>query len=278
MILKKLYCLAALGLGVCFICSVSAQDYHWTGNGLDGLWSNAANWDNGVPAPNVVGGIFLDPNANGSVMTIGPGDVESPGTIGNNHPPYGTIFGPEWGATLNIYGSLHYDWYLAPVQNVAANPSTINMYGSSSLSGEGIALGYNWWWNGGPYVNMNMYDNSAVNINFFFWGGHLNLYGGTFTTGGVADGSVDAVSDATRMMNLAGGKLILSGDATTTVNGWISRGVLEGYGVAGAVAIDTITDPGYTIVTGVVPEPSCIALLGVGGLLSAIFLKRRAAV
>jgi hypothetical protein len=149
------------------------------------------------------------------------------------------------------------------------------MYGNSSYTSEGIGLGYNWWWNGGPYVTMNVNDSSSVNINYFFWGGHLNLNGGTFSTGAVNDGNSDQVSDATRLMNIDGGELILTGDQTATVNGWLSRGILEAYGGAGQIVIDTSSIAGKTVVSAVpTPEPTTIALVAVGGLVG-LFLRRR---
>ena len=142
-------------------------------------------------------------------------------------------------------------------------------------TGEGIGLGYNWFFNGAPYVTMNENDNSAVNINYFFWGGHLNLNGGTFSTATVDDGNSDQVSDLTRMMDISGGELIItSGDDTAQVDSWLSRGILEAYGGAGTIKIDTTSVPGETIVSGVeVPEPATIGALTLGG--AAMLLKRR---
>jgi hypothetical protein len=271
--LRRPYYLTALVLGACLVQNAMAwPDTAFTGGAGDGLWSSVGNWSGGmVPgiAPGDTNGSIQLPG--GYTVTIQAGETFTCDNVAN----YATIFGPEWGSTLNIYGNLSWYWYLAPV-GAAGNPSTINLYGNAAVSGEGIGLGYNWWYNGGPYVNMNVYDSSTVNINYFFWGGHLNLYGGTFTTGGVADGTVDAVSDATRLMNLAGGQLVLPGDATSTVNGWVSRGIIQGYGVVGSVAIDTTTNPGYTLVTGVVPEPTSMALLGLGAGVMMLVFRRRA--
>jgi len=125
-----------------------------------------------------------------------------------------------------------------------------------------------------------MYDNSSLTTKYFGWGGHLNLYGGTVTIQtAVLAGTPTAgawgspiVTDATRLMDIAGGKLVLAGDATASVNDWISRGILEGYGVVGNVNIDILSDPGFTIVTGV-PEPATAGLLALGAL--TLVLRRR---
>jgi hypothetical protein len=53
----------------------------------------------------------------------------------------------------------------------------------------------------------------------------------------------------------------------------IARGVLEGYGAAGNVNIDILSDPGFTVITAV-PEPATPGLMALGGL-AGIFLRRR---
>ena len=83
-----------------------------------------------------------------------------------------------------------------------------------------------------------------------YWGGHVNLYGGILSiASGLTVETVDAVSDATRSMNLAGGELLLPGSFTGTVNNWISRGILLAYGKAqdtSDIIIDETFIPGRT--------------------------------
>lgn len=249
--------------------SACAADFHWTGTAGDGKWTTPTNWDLGSPPTSAADGTFLSPVASLPItVAIDAGETVDVG-LGTS---FGTIFGPEWGSTLNIAGTLNYKWYLAPI-GAAGNPSNINMTGNAHLSGEGIGLGYNWWFNGAPYVNFNMYDNSSVNINFLFFGGHLNLTGGTFTTGGVLADNSDQVSDLTRRMDITGGKFVLTnGDQTALIQNWIGRGILVGYGGSGSIAIDTTSVPGQTIVTAVVPEP---AMLGIFAITAPLVLRRR---
>ena len=193
--LKKLCYVTAAVMAVCLVQNSPAQDDHWAYGGVNTYWNNANNWlFNGstaeVPpsgAANFIGNVFLDFANGDGVYTLTAGDVESPGV-----PPPGsteefnTIFGPEWGTTFNIYGTLTYDWMWAPVQNYWPNGRTmINMYNGSSVScvgasgngGAGLGLGYAWWWfAGGQFVTMNMYGNATLIEPNIGLGGHLNIY------------------------------------------------------------------------------------------------------
>jgi len=233
----------------CLISNAAAQDSHWSGLGGDGLWADPNNWTPvGVPSSSVDANVWLD-SANGwSVITITNGEVETPGSGAGD-----MIYGPEFGAGLNLYGTLNWRWYLIPVQNDPTHPGILNLFSGSSASGEGIALGDTWWYWGGPYVTMNMYGNAFAGINYLYWGGHLNMYGGTLSiTNGLTLDTIDSVSDATRSMNLAGGELVLPGALSSTVSNWISRGILLAYGKVldtSDIVINTTSVPGRTMVT-----------------------------
>ncbi|HTR43675.1 MAG TPA: hypothetical protein VMH87_18845, partial [Pseudomonadales bacterium] len=146
---------------------LSAQNSSWTGLGGDGLWSNPNNWSpvgvppSGNPTTPFVGNVTLDAANGWLTMTVAPGQVESPG-VGNSVEEYNMIYGPEWGATLNVYGTLNWDYYLAPVQDDPGYPTVINLYSGGSMSGQGIGLGDTWWYWGGPYVTMNIYSNATA--------------------------------------------------------------------------------------------------------------------
>ncbi len=254
-------CRAWIILALGLIQVAGATDYQWSGSAGNGLWAAAANWNNGVP-PALANGVHLDPSNNSPAMTIVAGETEWPGyahaTNGDHsaNGTYGMIYGPEWGANLNIYGTLYYDWYLAPVQSDPSHPSVINVYSGGFLSGEGIGLGDNWWWSGGPYVVMNLYGNAMVGINWLYWGGALNLYDTSVMsiTNGLTVQTAGAVSDATRSLNLAGGTLVLPGSFTATVNDWIARGILLAYGQTNApsqiiISETNSTYPGRTVVS-----------------------------
>lgn len=274
---KKLYCLAAAMSGMLMITSAMA-DTHWTGNGGNNDWNNAANWTAGVPSASNFNA-FVDPTNGYPVIGAGEsayvgqwsGTFGTPPMVGTNSV-YPTFYGPEWGQTLDIYGSLNVGWIMAPV----GSTSVINLYDGGSYTSESLGLGENWWYNGGPGVTMNQFG-GTVNVGSFYWGGTLNLSGGTFTVNEnnavIADTS--AVADSYRMMNISGtGEFIIAGNATSMVQNWESRNIIEGNGTFGNVNIDTTSMAGYTVITAA-PEPTSLAFLGLGGLLLLLSLRLR---
>lgn len=259
--------IAAVGVLLLSAGTASAQDYTWNGGAGDGLWTSPNNWNPAGPPPSNAGNIFLGTNT----ITIPAGETVTPGL----DTAQSTIFGPDWGGTLNIYGTLQYNWYLAPVSGAADPTSNVNMYDNAQLSGEGIAVGYTWWINTAPNAAFNMYDNASATVNWVWWGGQINLEGGTLTiNAGVVADSAGNVSDSTRLMNITDGTLVLGyASAPIEVQDWVNRGILQAYGGTGSIVIDTVSSPGQTIVTAVVPEPATGAVLLLGSL--AVLLPRR---
>jgi len=250
-----------------FVATSNLNAAHvWTGLGDGTSWDDASNWDQLTVPPHDSGDVFLGDQTNGSLITI-DSDVAADCTFG--HPEgFGTIFGPEFGMDLDIYGSLTYQWSMATFQNNPADRTIINMYDGSSINtpgqrSEDIAIGNVWWDPTGPYVTMNMYGDSAVYVNYLWFGGHLNLYGGTMDiVNGIA---MAGATDPNTLLDIYEGTLILEGGSTDFINDLISRNVLKAYGGAGTIVIDTEVNPGRTTVTAI-PEPSTLALLCLGGL------------
>ncbi len=280
--LQKLCYVTIIALMACLVQTVSAQDSHWSGLGGDGLWGNPNNWTPvGVPPSGAgltaeTGNVFLDAANGSSSMTISNGEVESPGVHTEYpavHGPWNTLYGPEFGVTLNMHGALSYDWVMAPVQfdPTPGNRSVINMYNGSLLKCDGgaaLALGDEWWWLGGPYVTLNMYGNSLAvmtNGSGLWLGGHMNIYDTarfSMSAGGYVNMDNGGIlSDLARSITIGGGTLSLptgwtnsgtAGENPGTVYDWIGRGILRPYGKALDTNDLVITDDGtHTLVTSV---------------------------
>ena len=190
-----------------------------------------------------------------------------------------SLFGPEWGETLNIYGTVKAGFANFPIGDNFTGPSTINLYGNGSLTGnDTLTLGDTWWFPGGPNVVVNLRDNSQATCNYFWLGGHLNLYGGMVsvtnflgagTSGSpVFTGGID--SDATRLINLVNGKLILPASFTATVNDLISRGILFAYGKK-YQSVDLVINTADTNY----PGRTVVSTVPLGGSLLSVHLGAR---
>lgn len=273
--------LAAFGLAAVLAHSAAA-DSTWNGTLTNNLWSNPNNWSPvGVPPPGnptttFQGNVYLDAANGDSVITIAAGDVESPG-VGNTNEVYNTIFGPEWGVTLNIYGTLNYDWFLFPVQNdpAPANRGKLNLFTNAVVTTSGAALGVgdSWFYTGAPYVTVNLYGNAQHNSlgSAGLWlGGHLNIYDVSTVTIGTGGGgyvnmdTAGPMSDGTRCINMGGGTLILPPGFSSTVNNWISRGILRAYGNGFDYNDVVITDNGTNVVVTTAP---------LGGALQQVYFQ-----
>lgn len=259
--MKKLSIIAPIALAASL---AHAQTSTWTDADLNGLWDDPNNWAGGYPGTAAGQVVIINP-APGPACTISSSDVIAIGTMSDHSTTWGTIYGPEFGATLNIHGSLDVDWTIAPVQN---NPDPaartyLNLYSGSLLqtSGASINMGDAWWWTGGPYVTMNMYGNAqyeSLGGAGLWLGGHLNIYDtASFSVNGYVNmDTAESQSDGTRDIVLGGGTLTLPEGFNTSQLGatpnWMSRGILRAYGKANDTADLVISDNGNnTIVTPV---------------------------
>ena len=273
---------ASVALALCLAHSVSAQDSHWNGTIGNNLWNNPNNWTPvGVPPPGnptttFTGNVWLDPSPvdGSSVMTIGAGDTEMPG-VGNSTEVYNTIFGPEFGSTLNVYGTLTFDWTIAPYQPdpTPGLRSHLNLHGNAYMytSGASLNLGSGWWpVCEGTYVTFNLYDNanySSLGGAGLWCGGHINIYDtATFLINGYVNfDNGQANNDGTTVINVGGGTLILPlGFNVSSVTNWIQRGILRAYGKGYDTSDLVVSDNGTN--TMVTPIP-------LGGALQRVYFQ-----
>jgi Concanavalin A-like lectin/glucanases superfamily/Bacterial Ig-like domain (group 2) len=280
--IKQLGYACTVGSTLCLGQLASAQDSHWNGTVGNNLWNNSANWNPvGVPPPGnptttYAGNVWLDPSPvdGDTVITIGASDTESPG-VGNSGEVFNTVFGPEFGCTLNVYGTLTWDWTLAPYQPdpTPGRRSHINLFGNGNMytSGASMNLGSGWWpICEGTYVTMNLYNNStysSLGAAGLWSGGHINIYDNAIflVNGYVNLNNGQANNDGTTDFVLGGGTLTLpAGFNISTVTNWITRGILRAYGKGFDTNDLVVSDNGTnTIVTPV----------SLGGVLQRVYFQ-----
>ncbi|MGC3961179.1 MAG: hypothetical protein QM813_25605 [Verrucomicrobiota bacterium] len=281
----------AAGLATTAVAQPAGQtNYQWSAAGDKATWNQGANWTQGI-APLTDGTSYaIDTFANAGGSTI-PINVGVSDVVNIND----SMFGPLWGQTLNIYGSVSCGWGQFVWGDMNAGVTTVNVQTNSNWSlRDTLALGTAWWFAGGPNVVVNVYSNAFVGVAWLQHGARLNIYpGGTVSvtnalnTGAatvpVFAGGLD--NDTTRSINLQfGAKLILPATYTSTVTNWIARGILWAYGSPVGESQIVINEadpnwPGRTVVTTTATGPNVMtavriqiprAAVTVGGLQQAL--------
>ncbi len=216
----------------------SATDITWDNEANDGNWNNGLNWStNSVPGTG--SGQYARIN-----MATGP--VFSLGRTATAYRVYlegtnGTI--TMSGGTLNTNNHI----YMAPV---STDTTTLNM-SSGDVNIGGTSRNLYCAQNGTATLNMSGGD---INISGFFYVASnassvadVNLSGGTISCGTL---SMRATTGAVGTINITStGKLTINGDATSTINTYVTNGWIKAYNGAGTVLYDfDITTPDKTTV------------------------------
>ena len=216
-----------------------SSDKDWANSGGDRLWRTTANWSGGIPTIDDKAGI-------------------------RNSAVSGPIIDSSTAAEANqiVLG----DW--------SSTSDTIDMTGGSLEVDEWFILGY-YNINSGTFT----LTTGDVNIGGNFFVGHngagdLNMAGGIITVGGTfgiaqqagGTGHVDLDSGVISCngfnmtsggsMDIDAGQLIINGDVTIKVNGYIVSGWITAFGGTGTVNLDyNVTNQGKTTVTASTTPP-----------------------
>jgi T5SS/PEP-CTERM-associated repeat protein len=230
----------------------AATDVHWTGN-ISSAWNVDGNWDVGT-APVSTSTVYLY-NTPGPIVSLGMSAVAASIRVGGASG--GTL--DVTGGTLDTVSS----WIIIAYDSGSSGAMTIDdgtittagtfyagFGGSGTLTINGGTLNVN-----GARFGIAYNSSAAV--------GHVYLNGGTINC---PDFSMAKNAGATASMDITGGKLVINGDKSGTLDTYLGNGWITGYGSAANVRYDYgTTNAGKTTVWAV-PEPATICLLGLGAL------------
>jgi len=235
---KKWGCLISIVLLLGIVGNASAVDRDWTNGSGDRLWRNPVNWSGGaVPTlsdkaaiRNSGIGPIIDASTSGQALQVVLSDWSSFGD-----------YIDMTGGTLLVS-----DWFI--IGYGAANDGTLNISAGTISGGTDLYVGFN------GTGTINMTGGSITVANTFGIAQQTGGAGDVFLDGGtISSGSFNMTSGAA--MDITEGTLIVNGDVTSTINGYISNGWLTAYDGSGTLNVDYgVTNPGKTTVTASTPE------------------------
>jgi hypothetical protein len=255
----------------------SAYDVYWIGAGEpenappwnygpgeDVYWSNGDNW---VRWPEDAGWIpaYGVPTAGDNVLLNRPGypTLVDAGTAGVGASMAVGYWDDHWlevtGGSVAIGGDISVGY------GGTGNDGLLTVSGGLISAGGAFAVGSNnEWGNTGATGTLDM-SGGAINVTGNLQIGKYALSSGMVDLSGGIINAASIEMTANGLLNITGtGMVVLPGDQTTLVSGYIGSGW-----IIGACDYD-ITTPGKTTIY--VPEPATLALLSIG--LTALLRKR----
>jgi len=214
------------------IAGIALADTNWTNGGGDRDWDNSSNWDAGVPTSTVKTGIRAS-IANGPIISSGTSAVT------------GILVCGDWNNTdvMDITGGTleTNSWFIMGYGS--GDDGTFNISGGVATATGTMQVGRD----GVGHVNITggtfAVPNSTLELGAVSGSGHVQLYGGTITCSAFSMSS-------TSTMDVTEGTMIVNGDVTSLINGYIGSGYIVAYAGSGNVLVDyNISNPGKTTVT-----------------------------
>jgi hypothetical protein len=250
--------LSVVLLGCFFVGTALGADKFWDGEGVDDSWMTSANWDLDT-LPLVGDRVFLD--VAGDTILVEAGDSVQPRKIiGPCENAVGTV-------TMTVEGELSNSsyWYMA---REAGGTGILNMGGLVTTRDLIVAPGDGY----AGIVNI-----SAGLLDIYGNGSGIGAYFGSDPVAGTTTGSATVnvlggtlniallnPMGSNALIDIAGGEMILLGDQISLVDGYAQNDQIVAYGGAGILDVSTFEAEGVTY-TRVVPEPSTLCLLALGG-------------
>ncbi len=230
-------CLIAVIL--CLASVTEGAKIHWTGGGGDRLWSNANNWEGGK-VPTSVDEVYIDVPAaaapNGPIIQDG---IEAQ-VLGLGCEVAGEPTMTMTGGTLEVA-----DWIWWG--DGADSHGTFEMSGGTITVVDEHELGWGggtgtWIMTGGTVSAGRLIIPTATGT-----AGQLYLHGGTYIVG-----SRGLSMTATGLIDITEGTLLLEGDRTAEIQGFIDNARITAYDGVGYLDLDyNVRNPDMTTVTAI---------------------------
>lgn len=253
--LKKL---SILVLAVCFTTNVFSA-YTWDNDSADNMLDTLSNWD-----PDLAGWIDTEDyivddtdNLGGAVL------VDNTVDVAMNRFKMGSVTAGN--AAVDMTGGIIAATRIYMGEGGSAMNVTFDLSGGELRSSKNVNFGFS-----GAEVTFNMSGGLLQykdKYGYTLYIGKDNLSTVNFNLSGGEVRGDDLVIDALGTLDITGGKMIFTGDDETYLEGLYSSGKITNSSGEG---LDITFADGVTTVE-LVPEPACIALLGIG----SIFLRRR---